>query len=186
MKASPFLMFFDVESIGLHGEGFAVGWAVVDAAGEPLKTQRWSCPPNAASGAATDRAWVEANVPSFAATHENPRALRAAFWASWLSWHEQGAWLVADCPWPVEARFLSACVDDQGAVAHWQGPYPLLDVSTLVMAAGCDPRTAMERLSEAERPTHDPLADVHHAIRRWRESGAALASCPSPAHPQEP
>ena len=29
-------MVFDVESIGLHGEGFAVAWVVVNRAGERL------------------------------------------------------------------------------------------------------------------------------------------------------
>ena len=43
------------------------------------------------------------------------------------------------------------------------GLYPLLDVSILVMAT--------ERLSAVEQPIHDPLADAHHAIQCWRESG---------------
>ena len=30
---SPLYMVFDVESIGLHGEGFAVAWVVVNSAG---------------------------------------------------------------------------------------------------------------------------------------------------------
>lgn len=175
MMQPPFLVFFDVESVGLHGEGFAVGWVVVDAEGELQEERRWACPPETAAGADSDRAWVAANVPPLAATHDSPSALRAAFWDVWQGWRERGAWLVADCPWPVEAGFLSACVKDQGPSAHWQGPYPLLDVSTLVMAAGRDPRAASERPTEAERPAHDPLADAHHAIRRWRESGAVLA-----------
>lgn len=167
-------MFFDVESIGLHGEGFAVGWVVVDAVGTTLEAQRWSCPPETATGEAADRAWVAANVPPLPPTHATPRELREAFWAVWLGWRERGAWLVADCPWPVEAGFLSACVEDLGPSAHWQGPYPLLDVSMLVAAAGRDPRATLERLSEAERPAHDPLADAHNAVRRWRESCAVL------------
>jgi hypothetical protein len=175
MMQPPFLVFFDVESIGLHGEGFAVGWVVVNAAGELQEEQRLACPPETAAGADSDRAWVAANVSPLATTHDTPSALRAAFWAAWLAWRERGAWLVADCPWPVETGFLSACVKDLGPAAHWQGPYPLLDASTLVMAAGRDPRAARERPTGAERPAHDPLADAHHAIRRWRESGAVLA-----------
>jgi hypothetical protein len=162
-----FLMFFDVEAIGLHGEGFAVGWAVADEAGEVVEAQRWACPPEAAAGAASDRAWVAANVPPLAPTHETPRALREAFWALWLKWRERDTWLVADCPWPVESGFLSACVEDQGPCAHWLGPYPLLDVSTLLLVAGHDPRNSMERPGDRERPAHDPLADVFHTLRRW-------------------
>jgi hypothetical protein len=169
-----FLMFFDVESIGLHGEGFAVGWVVVDAAGELQEEQRWACPSEAATGEASDRDWVAANVPALAVTHDSPIALRAAFWAVWQVWRERGACLVADCPWPVEAGFLSACVKDLGPSSHWQGPYPLLDVSTLVWAAGHDPRQPNERVAEAERPIHDPLADSHHALHRWQESCRAL------------
>lgn len=169
-----FLMFFDVESVGLHGEGFAVGWVVVDVSGQVLEAQRWACAPESAAGEASDRAWIAAHVPPLAATHDSPHALRAAFWSAWRDWRARGAWLVADCPWPVESGFLSACVNDLGPTAHGAGPYPLLDVMTLVAASGLDAQTAQARLSDAELPAHDPLADAFHSMRRWQRSTIAL------------
>ncbi len=164
---------FDVESIGLHGEGFAVGYVVVDSVGRELETGLFSCPPATAVGTDTDRAWVAQNVPPLALTHSTPAQVRAAFWQAWLRWREttlsNGAiYMVADCAWPVEARFLNACVDDAGAAAHWLGPYPLLDVSTLASVLTITSGSAPELLRTADmHPPHHPLADARHSARAW-------------------
>ncbi len=165
----------DIESIGLHGEGFAVGYVVTDAHGSELEAGGFACPPAAAYGTEDDRLWVSQNVPAMIATHATPCELRAAFWQRWLHWSEQGAMMLANCAWPVEARFLAACVDDHGAAARWQGPYPLLDVSSLAAALGLDPRAAVER-NASELPAHDPLADARHCARLWREYSAQIAA----------
>jgi hypothetical protein len=173
MNPSTHYFVFDVESIGLHGEGFAVAYVVVDSTGAELETALFSCPPAAAMGADTDRAWVAKNVPSLALTHSTPAQVRAAFWQAWLRWRTVKAgvdsiYMVADCAWPVEARFLNACVDDAGAAAHWLGPYPLLDVSTLtqVLTITSDSAPALLRSADAQ-PSHHPLADARHSARTW-------------------
>lgn len=169
------LFALDIESIGLHGEGFAVGFVVVDAQGLEREAACFACPPEAAPGSAADRAWVADNVPGLAVTHTTPREVRAAFWQRWLHWSALGAKMVADCGWPVEARFLAACVDDHGAAAAWQGPYPLLDVSSLAAALGLDPRSAVER-RPSEQPAHDPLADARLCARLWREYSLRISA----------
>lgn len=165
----------DMESIGLHGEGFAVGYVVVDALGTEVESGTFACPPGAARGADSDRLWVAQNVPAIIASHSSPREVRAAFWQRWLHWSAQGARMVADCAWPVEARFLAACVDDHGAAANWQGPYPLLDVSSLAAALGLDPRAPVERKT-SEQPAHDPLADARLCARLWRAYSLRIAA----------
>lgn len=165
----------DVESIGLHGEGFAVGYVVVDGLGIEMEAVTLACPPGAAKGADSDRAWVAHNVPTLVVTHAAPRDVRTAFWDRWLHWSALGAQMVADCAWPVEARFLAACVDDLGSSAAWQGPFPLLDVSTLAVTLGQDPRAAGRRLAN-ELPLHDPLADARYCARLWREYSQQIAA----------
>jgi hypothetical protein len=68
------------------------------------------------------------------------------------------------CAWPVEARFLAACVDDNPMTHEWSGPYPLHDLASVLMAAGRDPLAKNERLP-GELPEHDPLADARQSAR---------------------
>lgn len=162
-------MVFDVESIGLHGEGFAVGWVVVDDAGRELSSGRAACLPEAARGADEDRAWVRVHCPTLPVCCSTPAEVRAAFWRAWGRESESGSVLVADCAWPVEARFLTACVDAAPETRRWQGPYPLHEVATMRLAAGLDPLATVARLP-SEEPKHDPLADARQSARLFIEA----------------
>lgn len=165
----PWLV-FDVESCGLHGEGFAVGWVVVDGDGGLL-----------ADGIAVSRThdplppWVIENVvPNLPrATHTTELEVRDAFWGVWFDWKRRGALLAADVAWPVEARFLAACVDDNPAERDWDGPYPLIDIASIRLAAGLDPLAVVERLPN-ELPVHNPLADARQSARLLIEALTTL------------
>lgn len=175
-----FLFVFDVESIGLHGEGFAVGFVVVDSDGNRVDSGLFSCEPSQASGNEEGVKWVKANVPPLLVTHEAPCQMRAAFWKKWRDWKAKGAMLFADCAWPVEARFLAACVDDHFREREWEGPYPLHEIASVIWACGGDPMLTRER-REDELPEHNPLADAIQSARllfealkfrhspRWRD-----------------
>lgn len=163
-------MVFDVESIGLHGEGFAVGWVIIQD-GQEVGSGRLTCPPAQASGTNLDRKWVDTNIPPIPITHKHPQDIRDEFW---LTWCATDCLLVADCPWPVEARFLAACVDDDSS-RYWGGPYPLIDVASVRLAVGMEPLATGLRLPN-ELPIHDPLADARQSARLLME---ALASTPA-------
>src|SRR5689334_16184050 len=97
-------MVFDVESVGLHGEGFAVGWVVIDEHGRELAADLLWTDPLSAHGTADGQAWVAANCGPFDRPPSPHTArVRSGFWGAWLYWEERGAVLVADCAWPVEA-----------------------------------------------------------------------------------
>lgn len=164
MSSPALLLVFDVESIGLHGEGFAVGWVAVRPGAKFGEAGWFCCPPEKARGEDANRRWVAENVPPMAITHADPREVRSAFWAKWLEWKAQGAVLVADCCWPVEARFLAACVDDDPAAREWEGPYPLHDLASVLLAVGRDPLATNERLTN-ELPAHHPTADALQSAR---------------------
>jgi hypothetical protein len=115
----------DVESIGLHGEGFAVGIVVIGVSGTVYEVHQFSCPPSAAEGTYEGRVWVGRNVPRLIPTADSPTHMRDQFWAIWEAWRRLGVPMVADCAWPVEARFLAACVDDDPERRSWRGPLPL-------------------------------------------------------------
>jgi hypothetical protein len=156
---------FDVESVGLHGEGFAWGGVVVDERGKVLDYRPGWCPPESAAGTDDGRKWVAENwhAPDLPPAG-GPRQLRKRFWDWWRWWKARGAVLAADCAWPVEARFLAACVDDDPAPRAWEGPYPLIDVGSVLLAAGMDPLGKYDRLPD-ELPEHDPLCDARQSAR---------------------
>lgn len=164
MSTEKTFLVFDIESIGLHGEGFAVGWVVISSLGAVYEESLLSCPPDAANGTSDSRAWVAKNIPPMAVTHKSPHGVRQAFWAVWELWKKNGAVLVADCCWPVEARFLAQCVDDDPRAREWGGPYPLHDLASVLLANGKDPLAITERLPN-ELPQHNPLADAKQSAR---------------------
>lgn len=157
-------MVFDVESIGLHGEGFAVAWVVVDRAGNRLEEGCMSCDPAKCKGTDEGRAWVAENVPPLEITSPTKQHLWNTFWFVWQHWKSHGAVLVADCAWPVEANFLSACVRQNPAEREWQGPYPLHDLASVLLARGIEALPTSSRLPD-ELPVHHPLMDARQSAR---------------------
>lgn len=166
-------MVFDVESVGIQGIGYSVGWVIIDRSGKEL--------PNSCGivrsdytklpGTAESHAWLKANTenPAKYPCVASPKIVRDQFWKAWMYWKERGATLVADCPWPVEARFLLECIADAPEEREWQGPYPLLDVASVRLAAGLDPLGTGDRLVN-ELPIHDPLADARQSARLFVEA----------------
>jgi len=155
-------MVFDVESAGPLGEGFAVGWVVVDSDGAELASGVAHCPPTAATGNKGTGASVAENVSPHLAepTHSKPREVRDAFWREWLRWRERGTQLVADACWPVETTFLSACVQDD---VQRKAPYPLIDIRSMALALGRSDEIA--RLELHTQPVHDSLVHVRTSAR---------------------
>jgi hypothetical protein len=171
MKLPPYFLVCDVESVGLHGEAFAVGAVVIDTrTGEERASLLLWTHPRAVRGRPADYEWVEKNVlPSLSIPYlDTPREVRQGFWDFWLWWRAQ-SFLAADVPWPVEARFLAACVDDVAPASNWHGPYPIVDVASVRLAAGLDPLGIEERRPD-ELPAHNPLADARQSARLLMEA----------------
>ena len=176
MTLPPYILVFDVESLGLFGEGFAVGGVVIATALNGKKEAPslqdsfvYACRPTVVSGSPDDRAWVERNVKlkdkEFSAS--GPAEVRAQFWDKWLYWKAQGAWLAADVCWPVEARFLLDCCGV--AERRKDVPYPLVDIAAFLLASGKDPLASYPRLRK-EKPAHHPLADAQQSARLLYEA----------------
>lgn len=153
---------FDVESVGLHGEGYAVGWVLVSPDGREIDSGYSACPSRNAAGDDAGREWIMENVDPHLPhpKYETPRDVRGDFWSDWQS-KKAGAVMAADVPWPVESRFLNDCVRDFGGDDE---PYPLIDVASVRLAAGLDPLGTEPRLPN-ELPAHDPLADARQSAR---------------------
>lgn len=164
---------FDVESVGLHGEGFAVAGGVYLENGAAQWEFNMSCPLDECAGSDNDREWVKANIPELTITHRSPQTMRDQFWMNWMRAKTEGAVMAADCGWPVEARFLIACIDDDPEKRNWDGPYPFMEIASFLTSAGMDPMEKYERTA-SEMPEHDPLGDARQSARLLSTALATL------------
>lgn len=161
-----YIVSLDVESLGLHGEGFAVG-AVVFRDGIEVESFYHRCQdPDAALLKVmdpSDSSWVRENVLPVldSPTLGTAGQVREAFWKWWLVHQEEGAVLVTDVPWPVEANFLSACIRGNILERKWQGPYPIIDVASVLVSKGWKRR---DRKAD-ELPEHNPVTDARYSGR---------------------
>jgi hypothetical protein len=155
------LFVFDVESIGLRGEAFAVGF-VMSNGPEIFLRHYFAMPRRLATGTAEDRAWCEKNIPEIQENCTSAYDMRFQFWNAWKMAKENGAIMCADVAWPVEAKFLLECAQLDGNEHH--GPYPLVDIASVMLAAGMDPMVSYDR-REGEQSVHDPVADSAQSHR---------------------
>jgi hypothetical protein len=167
----------DVESIGLHGEAYAVAGAVFDESGAEKKSFCLAVDDDKAQGSDSDRAWVIENIPGILITHQSLEGMRRQFWRIWetVKVEYPGIQMAGECVWPVETGFLSACVKDDVAAYAFHGPYPLMEISSVMQAAGMDPMATYDRWPD-ELPKHNPLADVRQSARLLFEALARIQS----------
>jgi hypothetical protein len=182
----PLFLVFDVESCGLYGDGFAVGWTVVDLDGKECESglfvSDWREAKAFNQKGVTE--WLEANLPSMEITHQAVERLYFDFFNVLQRWllngrdktHAKVSSIWADWGYPVETKFLARCrkaaywmIEDDPS---WLMPAPLQEIATLRMAAGfighSDPR-----LPE-ELPEHNPLNDARYSARIMLKALARL------------
>lgn len=196
LRDTTHFMVFDCESIGIHGEAFAVAYTLIkraDAdkhAGRMVEERGWWCERRLAEGVYdphvevkraldSDVRWLEEHRVEEQLREwdggghmeqvDSPYTVRQAFWEAWCSVQERypQTLLAAECPWPVEANFLTACVRNRYPERQWTGPHPLIDIDSVLLAAGWNPRGVYRRLEGEfpEVPAHHPLADARQSAR---------------------
>lgn len=175
MKIPPYFFIFDVESVGLHGEAFAVAGGIWTIDGKNIHefafhTDSW----NVNEGIPGDREWIAKNVSVNEAS--KPMAsqldLCEAFWLQWERAKDNYKDIVmaVECGWPVEANILEDCIRGENPVSrNYSGPYPLHEIATFMLCAGMDPMATYGRQPE-ELPAHEPLADARLSARLLFES----------------
>jgi len=185
-------MMLDVESVGLHGEGFAFGY-VIEEDLRVVEERLAIADPSMAIGQHSDWNWLEANVfpwinalkPEFPPEHAAP----------WTATKRRRGrtdpvgLAITYCNSPSQLRevFWSIWMDERArgtqlwADVSWpveagflsacvraeggrkfEGPYPILDVATLWEVHVGD---SLERLP-SELPEHHPVMDSRHSLRK--------------------
>lgn len=169
---------FDVESVGLHGQGFAVAGAIYFRDHRESEFCH-SCHPYQAIGTNGDMEWVHAHVPDLMPQHKFVKDVCNAFWEEWMRAKEKypDILMAAECGWPVEARFLQECISIHREDRNWKGPYPLHEIATVMACAGMDPMAKYER-TEQEKPEHHPVGDSRLSARLLFEALQILKNSP--------
>ena len=159
------ILSFDVETLGLYGTAFAVGAVVLE---EIIVVSKFAG--QVKIPAEKTRGWLEENVlPKIMElpVYDTDLQLRNVFW-NWLQKEKNGVLVVADFGCPAEAGFIRDMVKDDEENRQWQGPYPLHEVGTLLLAAGDDPDVDREHyvakeismLHKGDNQKHNPLWDA--------------------------
>ena len=180
MTWQNYFVSIDVESVGIHGPFISIG-AVAFKNGVEVSTfygRIWNGLINSHLRVASneDRDFVTKNVlPHLGlGAEEGTEEMVNRFWEWWLGHKNTGAVMVCDCPWPVEANFLSYAVK-MSPSRTWEGPYPIIDVTSVL--AVTDPNVLLavggDRKPD-ELPVHHPLTDARYSARQLLEW---LASC---------
>jgi hypothetical protein len=158
------ILSFDVESNGLHGEAFAVAGLLMDENRQILSQFLSRCP---IIGPVDP--WVSENVlgpmQSIAETAPDARTMRDAFWAWYVQNKPLSDLVVAANPYPVEARFLIACQNDDMKTRQFDHPFPYFDLPSMLYTLGY--RTQPERhefvtvaVGHAAGEPHNPMWDA--------------------------
>lgn len=156
----------DCESNGLHGQIFAFAVAVYEDSRE-IDQQVWRCPI-----VASVDPWVAENVIPAMVDIPEDVADYVALQAEWEEIFEfyGKPQVITHVPWPVEARFLWDAHRDE----PFSGPFPLIDVASMLLARDHDPTSTAGYLGWAgiDLPAgspHDPLFDARSAALAYFE-----------------
>jgi hypothetical protein len=171
-KTSPItsktkLLSFDLETNGLHGQAFAVGGVLMDSADKTYSEFSARIP---IDGKLDE--WVEKNVlPSILDMCE-------AFWEWYVKAEPESDYVLVNNGYPVEYRFLLDCQEASLDERYWQHPFPILDLSSLLIMVGHKPlisRTQLlGKLSEtylAHHPLHDAKVAILTAFEAFHQAG---------------
>lgn len=155
---------FDVESAGLLGTGFAVGYAIVDdESGMTLASDWRSSGLDSVQCSNANREWLMENLAPEVLFPDAEHLLSLGELRKWfiaLVEEHRDCAPTSDCGVPVESNFLRDC---------GLNPYPLHEIATALLLAGRDPVGTFDRLP-FELPKHHPMMDS-------RQSGRILLEC---------
>jgi hypothetical protein len=172
------LLSVDVESNGLHGDEFAVGAVLMKLDGTIVDEYSARCP---IEGDVDP--WVRKNVfpamKDFSETHSDAKSMRTDFWAWYKQARDKADYMVASNGYPVEARFLLKCQDDDIEERYWDHFFPILDLASLLIQVGIKPLAIRKRLiadqlegkDEQHNPHWDAWIAVLVAIKAFKLSG---------------
>lgn len=163
------LFFVDAETDGLYGTFLSIAVIVIDYEGNELDRHYWGINQK---NLVVHSEWVRRNVIPIMGEYEvcqDEDELLDKFWQVWKN-HQKDAYAIADVCYPVESTLFQKCVLKDKEKRVMDGPFPLLDLSSILLAKGIDPLIDRMKLAKTKgKQMHNALADVEISISIWRK-----------------
>lgn len=163
-----YLFFVDAETDGLYGSFLSVAVIVTDCECRELERHYWGIAPQ---NLPVHNQWVIENVLPVMGEYEecwNEAELLENVWQIWEKYYDN-AYAVADVCFPVETRLFETCIRQNLGERMYKGPFPFLDLSSLLYAKGENPLVEYEKLlGEEVGAKHNALTDVEMLLRIWK------------------
>lgn len=157
----------DCESDGLYGDIFAIGVSVF------LNGEEIDSFVGMSSLKEVSNPWVVDNVlPHIKVSnvYDSKEDLREDFWKFWIS-HKNNAITIVDIGSPVESNLFRKCVEKDLDNRLFQGPYPLHEVATMLLANNIDPdidrKSYTKDILNYTPSRHNPLDDARMSLATW-------------------
>ena len=163
-------LFVDAETDGLYGKFISIAMVVADHAGNELEHiyVGLSNPEKHIK-----EKWVLENVLPILGKYEeydDEHSLLEAAWSFWRA-NAQNSYVIADVMHPVESRLFTMCVEQEVEGRIFQGPFPMLDLSSMLYTVGINPLEAREKLAKPldKGMQHNALYDARMAMAIWKK-----------------
>lgn len=160
--------FIDAETDGLYGPFLSIAAIICDENGRELDSfyHRVCCKESDISDS-----WTREHVYPYLGQgigHENEAELVETFWRFYCS-HRDCIW-IGDIIYPVESRLFIKCVEADGGNRMLQGPFPLLDLGSMLYARGIDvQRERRDMVDCTGYNLHNALDDVRMTRDIWAQ-----------------
>jgi hypothetical protein len=159
--------FVDAETDGLYGPFLSVAAMVTDEKGVELDRFYASVK---VLPEQIETEWVKENVYPYLGNadcrFENESEMLEAFWMFWMK-HREDSICISYVQHPVESRLFTRCVMTAVEERMFLGPFPLYDLSTLLIARGLSFNEDMQTLSGMHLKEHDAMNDVKMMAMVW-------------------
>ncbi|OUP50171.1 hypothetical protein [Lachnoclostridium sp. An181] len=165
-----YYVFVDAETDGLYGRFLTVAMLILNR--EMKEIERRYLGVKKENLIVTDK-WTKAHVLPVIGGYEeveDEKQLLEKTWNIWMKYAEH-AYAVADVCYPVECRLFQKCVELNRVERMFHAPYPLVDLSSLLLAKGIDPLKNRKELVHniGEEQTHNAMYDVELMVMIWKK-----------------
>ena len=164
------LFFIDAETDGLYGPPISVGVIVTDHFCRGIERAYYGIDKEKLE---VHDPWVRENVLPILGNYENVKdenELLEKVWELWDKYRDK-AYAVADVAFPVEMGIFQKAVKAAPDDRKFNGPYPFIDISGILLARGIDPLTERKSLinMNSKDKQHNALFDVEMSVEIWKK-----------------
>ena len=165
-----YLFFIDAETDGLYGSFLTVAIIVTDRRCNEIERRYWGISED--SMVITDP-WVKENVIGKFGDYEvceDEYDLLEKVWTVWKKYRDK-AYVVTDVMHPVESRLFTECARNDLENRKFEGPFPILDLSSILYAKGYNPIADYSDILEEydKNIQHNAMDDVETIIKVYRK-----------------